>query len=553
MTEPISRSILTLWPGCLLCTAAGLANAQTPTPDPPVALADPIPQTIELGDVQVNLVEFVRAPETIDILTPAGTNNAYARIQYLKSPPDESGRLFFNDTRGVLYVTDEDASEPQVYLDLRTMDVGFFPYIFPHESGLMSFAFHPEFAQEDELGYGKFYTAYSANPNSEDADYIEEDGSLQESVVVEWTASDPTALEFEGTHREILRVGQFRPNHNIGNIGFNPYAIQATDDTDEESSPPDSGSDTEGEGDDGGEEDTEDVVNEILERDWGMLYISFGDGGGAHDSRDHGQDVATPLGAMLRIDPLETDPDSGQKYGIPADNPDIEDAIPELWAFGLRHPQHFSWDLEGKMFLLDIGQDHVEEVNLGVGGANYGWRLREGTFATAHGVETDDSLGSVYEVDIDEDEDLTYPVAQYDHDEGFAIGSGFVYRGEAVPDLVGKFVFTELVRGRVFYIETEPVESTEDDPPAEGEEMEEVLVPGDPATVYELDMLIEGEEGSLSEIAGMPNTTLSHLPYRTRVDLRISVDRHGEMYLLSKGDGWIRKLVPIDEPADESE
>lgn len=84
--------------GCLLCTATGVANAQTPTPDPPLALEDPIPETIELGDIQVDLVEFVRAPETIDVLTPAGTNDAYARVQYLKSPPDESGRLFFNET-----------------------------------------------------------------------------------------------------------------------------------------------------------------------------------------------------------------------------------------------------------------------------------------------------------------------------------------------------------------------------------------------------------------------------------------------------------------------
>lgn len=450
-------------------------------------------------------------------------------------------------------MTDEDASEPEVYLDLRTMDVGLVPYMFPHESGLMSFAFHPEFALEGDPGYGKFYTAYSANPNSEDADYIEEDDSLQESVVVEWTASDPAAVEFEGTHREILRVGQFRSNHNIGNIGFNPYAIQATDDTDDEGTPPDIGSDSEGEGDDGGEESTEDELTEILEKDWGMLYISFGDGGDAHDSHNHGQDVATPLGAILRIDPLATDPDSGHDYGIPGDNPDIEGAIPELWAFGLRHPQHFSWDLEGKMFLLDIGQDQVEEVNLGVAGANYGWRLREGTFATVHGIETDDSMGGVYEVEIEEDEDFTYPVAQYDHDEGFAIGSGFVYRGEALPDLVGKFVFTELVRGRVFYIDTETAESTEADPPADMEEAEEVLVPGDPVTIYELDMLIDGEEESLSEIAGMPNTYLSHLPYRTRVDLRVSVDRNGEMYLLSKGDGWIRKLEPVEEPTEESE
>ena len=533
--------------------AASTGVAQSPNTESAVALDDPIPETIELGDIQVNAIEYVRAPETEDASTPIGTNDAHARIQYLHSPPDESGRLFFNDTRGILYVSDEDGSEPQVYLDLRTLEVGFYPNVFPHESGFMSFAFHPEFATDEAPGYGKFYTAFSANPYTEEADYIEEQGSLQESVVVEWTATDATALEFDGVHREILRVGQFRSNHNIGNIGFNPFAVKKTEDDDDGGSPPEDGIDSEGDVGLGDEDESEDEISEYLENDWGMLYVAFGDGGGAHDSRDHGQDVTTPLGAILRIDPLGADPDSDEEYGIPSDNPSIENAIPELWAFGLRHPQHFSWDLEGRMFLLDIGQDQIEEVNLGVAGANYGWRVREGTFATAHGVETDDGLGGVYDVEIEEDTQFAYPVAQYDHDEGFAVGSGFVYRGEAIPKLAGKFVFTELVRGRVFYIETEPVDLTGDDSSADATEPEDVLVPGSPATIHELDILINGEEGSLSEIAGMPNTYLSHLPYRTRVDLRLSVDRHGEMYLLSKGDGWIRKLVPIEENDGEEE
>lgn len=539
----------------LILLATATSVAQSPSSESAVALEDPIPETIELGDIQVNAIEFVRAPETVDVSTPIGTNDAYARIQYLRSPPDESERLFFNDTRGILYVTDEDASEPQVYLDLRTLEVGFYPYVFPHESGLMSFAFHPEFATDGAPGYGKFYTAYSASPFTEEADYIEEQNSLQESVVVEWTATDATAMEFEGVHREILRVGQFRSNHNIGNIGFNPFAVKKTEeDTEDDGLPPDDGINSEGDGAVGDDEGSEDEIDDSLENDWGMLYVAFGDGGGAHDSRDHGQDVTTPLGAILRINPLGADPETDEKYGIPSDNPTIDNAIPELWAFGLRHPQHFSWDLEGKMFLLDIGQDQIEEVNLGVAGANYGWRIREGTFATAHGVETDDPLGGVYEVDIEEDtQQLTYPVAQYDHDEGFAVGSGFVYRGEAIPELIGKFVFTELVRGRVFYIETEPVDSTEDDASTEMQEPAEVLVPGTPTTIHELDILIDGEEGSLSEIAGMPNTYLSHLPYTTRVDLRLSVDRHGEMYLLSKGDGWIRKIVRVEDTNEESE
>lgn len=521
--------------------------AQTDS-DSPTALEDPVPEAMELGDIQVNLVKFVQAPESEDDSPPFGTNNAYARIQYLKSPPDESGRLFFNDTRGILYVTDEDGSEPTVYLDLRDMDVDFYPNVFPHESGFMSFAFHHEFAIEDSPGYGKFYTAFTADPESGTADYIEETDSAQESVIYEWTALDPTALEFFGSRREILRVGQFRPNHNIGNIAFNPFSLIEPEEDDDS----DGGGGGDGivnTDDEPGDEDT----TETRHKDWGMLFISFGDGGGAHDPRSHGQNVATPLGAILRINPLVDDPEAEESYQIPPDNPEIEGAIPELWAYGLRHPQHFSWDTDGRMFILDIGQDQVEEVNLGSAGANYGWRQREGTFATAHGVDTNDGLGGVYEVDLEaEENDFVYPVAQYDHDEGFAIGSGFVYRGESVPELVGKYVFTELVRGRVFYIETEPEQTPDGDEESnqdEVDDVEDVLIPGEPTTIYELQMLFDGEESTMSDEAGMSNTYWHHSPHLRRVDLRISVDRHGEMYLLSKGDGWIRKIeqVPEDE------
>ncbi|MXW53517.1 MAG: PQQ-dependent sugar dehydrogenase [Gammaproteobacteria bacterium] len=531
---------------CIAILSNTCGHAQT-DPENPTALEDPVPDEIQLGDIEVNLVEFVRAPESEDDSAPFGTNDAYARIQYLKSPPDESGRLFFNDTRGILYVTDEEGSEPTVYLDLRDMEVDFYPDVFPHESGFMSFAFHHEFAVEDSPGYGKFYTAFTADPESGTADFIEETNSAQESVIYEWTAVDPTALEFFGSRREVLRVGQFRPNHNIGNIDFNPFSLVETDENDD-SDGGDGATITEDDG------TGDDEATETRHEDWGMLFISFGDGGGSHDPRDHGQNVGTPLGAILRIDPLIDDLETEESYQIPADNPEIEGAIPELWAFGLRHPQHFSWDTDGRMFILDIGQDQVEEVNLGSVGANYGWRQRKGTFATAHGIETEDGLGGVYEVDLEaEENDFVYPVAQYDHDEGFAIGSGFVYRGESVPELVGKYVFTELVRGRVLYIETEPEPTTDGDEesdPDETDDVDDVLIPGEPTTIYELQLLFNGEEGTMSDVAGMSNTYLQHSPHLRRVDLRVSVDRHGEMYLLSKGDGWIRKIeqVPEEEP-----
>ena len=122
----------------------------------------------------------------------------------------------------------------------------------------------------------------------------------------------------------------------------------------------------------------------------------------------------------------------------------------------------------------------------------------------------------------DDGDEFTYPVAQYDHDEGNAVSGGFVYRGSRIPELRNKFVFSELVRGRVLYIETEN------------------LTAGHPAEIEELRLSFAGRERDLLDVAGYPNT---YAP-GDRVDLRLAMDSNGELYLLTKGDGWVRKLVP---------
>ena len=460
----------------LLAALAPRAAAQTP-------LGDPLPDGIAKGDLVVAAIPFVRAPETLDTASPSGTNDPHARIQYLQAVPGIPGRLAFNDIRGVLYLTDAAAVTPTVYLDLRDEDVDLHTASLPNESGFMGFAFHPEFADPDKPGYGKLYTAFTATADSGAADYAGEPGATQASVIREWTANNPKTRAFRGTSRELLRVGEFAGNHNVGSIAFNHTA-------DEEAS------------------------------DYGLLYICFGDGGSAHDPRNHGQGLAEPLGAIARIDPLDTADD--RTYGIPADNPLVgeEGVAEEIWAYGLRHPQQFSWDADGRMFIADIGQNQIEEVNLGVAGANYGWRLREGTFATGHGVGQ--ASGPAYPRPETDSATLVYPIAQYDHDEGAAIGGGFVYRGSAIPALQGKYVFTDFPRGRVFTIDA-------DDLPA-----------GEQATIEELRIAFDGEERDLVDEAGFPNT---YQPGAERVDARLSVDHNGELYLLTKGDGWLRRLV----------
>ena len=196
-------------------------------------------------------------------------------------------------------------------------------------------------------------------------------------------------------------------------------------------------------------------------------------------------------------------------------------SLPEIWVYGLRHAQQFSWDTDGRMFMGEIGQGMVEEVNLGIPGANYGWRLREGTFATGFAVEGG-RRGQVYPPPAQDDQPFVYPVAQYDHDEGNAISGGFVYRGSAIPDLRGKYVFTDFPRGRVFYIDAD------------------ALVPGQLAEIRELRLVLDGQERDLAEAVGFPNT---YGP-GDRADARLGIDSAGELYLLTKSDGWVRKLEP---------
>ena len=467
----------------------GAIGACGPTP-----LSDPIPHAIEKGELRVAALPFVRAPASEDMGDGSRGNAAYARIQYLLPMPGPGSRLAFNDTRGILYVTDASGAPPRAYLDLRTRNVGFTNAKLPPEMGFMGFAFHPDFATPDAPGYGRLYTAFSAEPER-DADYAGAAVSISasepaepvrhHSVIREWTAANAAAAVFAGETREVLRVGQFRATHNVGTIAFNPTATVAA-------------------------------------ADYGLLYVGFGDGGGRRDPLDNGQRLDTPLGAIARIDPLATD---AGRYGIPPDNPFVDraDAAPEIWAYGLRHPQQLSWDAaDGRMFISDIGQNHVEEINLGAAGANYGWRLREGTFATTRAFGRNER--AVYGLPDEDPMPLAYPVAQYDHDEGSAVGGGFVYRGQRLPALFGKYLFTDFPRGRLFAIDSAN------------------LTPGQPAAIEEVRLYIGGEERDLAAVAGFPNHNISP---KVRVDARLGIDHAGELYLLTKGDGWIRRLAPL--------
>ncbi len=172
----------------------------------------------------------------------------------------------------------------------------------------------------------------------------------------------------------------------------------------------------------------------------GMLYIGVGDGGSEGDPNGNGQDIKDNLlASILRIDVRKSAP--GHPYDIPPDNPFAQSpggAKPETWAYGLRNPWRFSFDLQtGQLWAGDVGQNAYEEVDLIEKGKNYGWSVMEG-FHCYRPPSGCDQAG------------LTLPVVDYPHDGGAcAITGGFVYRGAALPGLQGDYIYADYCTGEV--------------------------------------------------------------------------------------------------------
>lgn len=164
----------------------------------------------------------------------------------------------------------------------------------------------------------------------------------------------------------------------------------------------------------------------------GMLYLGLGDGGSAGDPQGNGQNADSLLGSLLRLDP-----DDGS---APDDNPFVDGGgARRAFATGLRNPWRFSFDREtDDLWIADVGQDRIEEINVvspdDAAGANYGWNIFEGSESFQGGDEPDGYVGPVYE----------YPTR-----EGCAVTGGFVYRGGAIPELQGAYLFSDFCAGRI--------------------------------------------------------------------------------------------------------
>jgi hypothetical protein len=208
----------------------------------------------------------------------------------------------------------------------------------------------------------------------------------------------------------------------------------------------------------------------------------------------------------------------------------------EIFAYGFRNAHRLSWDLtDGTLFASDIGMTNIEEINIVREGNNYGWMKREGFFD--NGVNRPGgTLDEVFPLPADilsgrVKDGFTYPVAVYDHGEGRAITGGFAYHGR-IPALRGKFVFGDIVAGRLFAADLAAMKAADDG------------IPETVAPVEEIQLYVRDADGTRKDV------TLPQLIERAmgttlmRADLQISRTRDGELFITSRQDGWIRMLVP---------
>lgn len=238
------------------------------------------------------------------------------------------------------------------------------------ERGLLSLAFHPRYAENGFLFVN--YTDRSGDTRIE-----------RYRVTADPDVADPSSAKL------ILAVDQPYSNHNGGHVLFGPD---------------------------------------------GMFYVGMGDGGSANDPHDHGQNTATLLGDLLRIDV-----DRGDPFAIPPDNPLVgrRGARPEIWAYGLRNPWRLTFDAPaGLLYIADVGQDRWEEVNVapaGSAGLNYGWNILEGRHD--------------FRVRGRSKADLVAPAVEYPHRDGCSVTGGYVYRGRNIPAVVGHYFFSDYCTG----------------------------------------------------------------------------------------------------------
>jgi len=510
------------------------------------------------------------------------------RVNVLRSEPANAplaaSRFFVDDQSGTIYILDKATKKFTPYL--RFADV--FPKFVSdtgNTAGIVSIGFDPGYAKN-----GKFYTVHVEKPSMEGlatptnakvpslalAGYATTPavnppaGPINlESVLVEWTDTNIRNDTFEGTARELLRAGYDR-NHPMADLIFDPLVKPG-------------------------------------QADYGNLYIGVGDGAqGETPGPGHTlpQQLNNFMGKILRITPdINLHPkdmlSANGRYRIPSTGTDanpfvkVAEARPEIFAYGLRNPHRLYWDTVSKTLLVnDIGLHLWEEIDIVTKGANYGYSEREGDEQVF--VDSAGKTGSLMtppvafpdrdllKVDgLDEPVAPVYPAAVYSHKEGDSIGSGFVYRGKLMPKLDGKYIFNDMTTGRIFYVDLNEMIATR------GQR-------GKAAQIHELQMVYKSPYDTASnkpvnrQMFGIIAETYAHkggIPAQDRVlpgaggattgwtdpdhkqpktdpqgtvygggraDVRMAMGGDGELYVLSKSDGMIRKMAAVVAPPPSS-
>ncbi len=321
--------------------------------------------------------------------------------------PDNTGRMVIIDQIGKLWIMEENGNKlPVPFLDLTSRMVTLNPNF--DERGLLGLAFHPDYASN-----GRFFVYYNAPPRAGGPTPATTWNNLARFSEFRVSAGNMNAGDM-ASERVMLEIDDPQSNHNGGTLVF--------------------GKD-------------------------GYLYITIGDGGGANDTPvghvtdwymtnagGNGQDIEANLwGSILRIDV-----NSGNPYGIPADNPFVgKPGLDEIYAYGFRNPYRMSFDMggSGKLFVGDAGQLLYEEVDVVEKGGNYGWNVKEGTHCF-NAASSLNPFSTCPTFDSSTGRPLIDPVIEMNNVQNPAGGvvtltviGGNVYRGKTIPGLQGKYVF----------------------------------------------------------------------------------------------------------------
>lgn len=435
---------------------------------------EPVVKPIALGDYLILLETVAQIPASSD-------KDPLARIAKMDYRPG-SEDLYVLDLRGKLYQLREGQAKPYLEIDQRMPNFIDAPGL---ATGFGSFAFHPDFDHN-----GLLYTTHTEKAGSAPADFSYADSirvSLQ-WVISEWKTENPSAFPFDGQRRELMRINMVGPSHGVQELTFNPLACPG-------------------------------------DEEYGLIYLGVGDGGSVGAGFPFvTNSIESIWGSIIRIDPQGNDSRNGN-YGIPPTNPYADgkngNALKEIYAWGFRNPHRISWTKDGRMLASNIGQAQFESLYLISPGNHYGWPMREGTYR----INEKGNLNVVYALPEDDAAyNFTYPIAQYSHQDGNAISGGFEYGGESIPELQSKYIFGDIVNGRIFYIALDEVKQ------------------GQQAEIKELMLNIDGK-----------NTSFAEMFDHKKVDIRFGRDHQGELWLSSKIDGKLYRVTGAESRPQNSQ